>query len=802
MQAIKSNDSPMNKKNDMHGLTRSYSRGWTDNVFLMVELRKKILSFRDIIDLPPCDEHGSMNELLVGTVEDLYKLYPKIVPCIPMSEMEESTQQVLSQFYNALKSVGDSWAKNHKWLGKFKYAKEVNMEDITLEQLGERVLSKLDYMIKVAKEMFDVMEEDEAKSKTSPRIPTFGDMLHESYSDNKASFCLSPATPTSVLPQAEYSYSPPLLCALRLQAVGKLKPFDVTRLPFSKFPNTSTGNSNPVSQKRERVDEILSETIIGNEAKDREAIEGKTKIQKSNLNEMKIFKTGDHNMCTPSIQFAPPTLITKEPRVPSQPLSSPQNVTATPPLSNLHELLPPQPSLPENAFVAPPTPLRMLKPNASLVPRPPPLMLPQNFPPPPPPPPHMSLSKAFKPPHSPPPPKPMLPPKACPPPPPPPPMLRMNACAPPPPPPPPMSPQNRCPPQSNLQVKACPPPPPPPMFPPNASGAPPPPPMIPLKGSMPAPPPPMPLGKGGSPPPPPPLGVAKSLRPKKAPTKLKRSTQMGNLYRILKVKVEGSSLDGKSANGRKSQVGSAGGSKQSMADALAEMTKRSAYFLQIEEDVRTHAKTIVEMKTAINSYQSKDMADLFKFHKHVELQLEQLTDETQVLVRFEDFPTKKLETLRTATALYTKLDAIATNLQTMKIEAPLGQLLDRVESYFNKIKVEVDTVDRTKDEESKRFKSHKIDFDFNILVKIKESMVDVSSSCMEFALKEKREAKAATKVEPGSKSDTRLKACAKILWKAFQLAFKVYTFAGGHDDRAENLTKELAHEIETEPQHE
>lgn len=36
----------------------------------------------------------------------------------------------------------------------------------------------------------------------------------------------------------------------------------------------------------------------------------------------------------------------------------------------------------------------------------------------------------------------------------------------------------------------------------------------------------------------------------------------------------------------------------------------------------------------------------------------------------------------------------------------------------------------------------------------------------------------------------------KMLWRVFQLAYQVYTFAGGHDDRADNLTKELAHEID------
>lgn len=49
-----------------------------------------------------------------------------------------------------------------------------------------------------------------------------------------------------------------------------------------------------------------------------------------------------------------------------------------------------------------------------------------------------------------------------------------------------------------------------------------------------------------------------------------------------------------------------------------------------------------------------------------------------------------------------------------------------------------------------------------------------------------------------TKNNKRKKACAKMMWRAFQFAFKVYNFAGGHDERADHLTKELAHEIQNE----
>ena len=46
------------------------------------------------------------------------------------------------------------------------------------------------------------------------------------------------------------------------------------------------------------------------------------------------------------------------------------------------------------------------------------------------------------------------------------------------------------------------------------------------------------------------------------------------------------------------------------------------------------------------------------------------------------------------------------------------------------MKMEVEALERTKDEEAKCFERHKIFFDFNVLIRIKESMVDVSSSLM------------------------------------------------------------------------
>jgi hypothetical protein len=115
------------------------------------------------------------------------------------------------------------------------------------------------------------------------------------------------------------------------------------------------------------------------------------------------------------------------------------------------------------------------------------------------------------------------------------------------------------------------------------------------------------------------------------------------------------------------------------------------------------------------------------------------------------------------------------------------------------VKDDVDMVERNRDEETKRLQSHSVHFDFSVLVRIKEGMVDLSSACMELALKESQDARettttAAARAQWGQAGHGD--GTSRMLWRVFQLAFRVYNFAGGQDERADKLTTILAHEIE------
>ncbi|XVF87530.1 hypothetical protein PTKIN_Ptkin18bG0127600 [Pterospermum kingtungense] len=795
------------------------------NFILMMELRKKIITFRDIIELPHCSPSVSTDKLLIRTMKDLRKFYPESLPNLRRSELRGlSRDKMLIFFCKALQGLGDTSNMSNEWIDAI-YDENDNCKNI--DKLVEVTIAKLNNLIKIAREKFDLTDEDEENK------DKFGKVLKESNSDHNSSGCPSPVTPTSVLPELlngpqKPPCSSPLMLSLRVQSVGKLNPTDVKRLSLHMLPNVFqlpsclSQNKSIIEETRDSISKSkTSENLLPNSDK-ASADENNAAPPPSPSVTQPHGLSGDMEVAAEKTP-AKPVKVSQPPSPSEQEkLSTDMNTDMEPvpsPPAPSVEVLSPEPTKVSTDMEVvditsipppppPPPPLPFLGPNVVSGSGPP---LPS---PPPPPPPTLQLNAEAAGPTSiaTEPQEPTLPPR-------PPPSAPLNsnvvATGPPLPPAPPV-PGIPPPPEASGSASGMPPPPPPmmvptgsgrfpqpppPMSPANGAASPPPPPMMLSTGSgkFPQPPPPMSLANGAAPPPPPPS--IKSLSTKKPNTRLKRSSHMSKLYRVLKGKVEGTPVLGKrpKSNGEKSGVGSSTSTsgKQGMADALAEMTKRSAYFQQIEEDVEKYAKLITELKSAISAFNTSDMSELLKFHKEVESILENLTDETQVLARFEGFPTKKLEAIRTASSLYSKLESMSIELQNWKIEPPLGQLLDKVERYFNKLKGEIDTLERTKDEESKLFKNYNINFDFQILVRIKEALVDVSSDCMELLLKVKREEKLAVNGRSKTKGEAAKEGTSKLLWRAFQFAFRVYTFAGGHDDRAERLSRELAHEIET-----
>ncbi|CAH8372089.1 unnamed protein product [Eruca vesicaria subsp. sativa] len=753
------------------------------NFILRVQLRKKIITFRGIIDLPLLTDHLSITNLVTRTMEDLHELCPDIVDSSRLLDIKHAadTDKLLDQFYNALKSIGDSWIDDHEWIIKSKYRNSNSLKKNLSDRLVEKVIGALDVLIKSMNERLNMTEinSDEEKKNVTTTLPS-------------KPVRKQPVTPSKVGDFAISVSSFPR--NVRMQGLVKLSSIDVKRLSIQKSVcqdeaqrNGGDNESVSVKEKQKSVTERIvkmekaKETIL--EEQDSVKICSKG-LKKSESVTESLALTTPHSV---NAALPPPQ---KHPLPPppgaAAPLPPPPGVKICPEGSEKSESVTESLALTTphsvNAALPPPRPFPVSATKGPAAPLPPPPGSATPLPPPPgyaaplPPPPGCAA--------------PLPPPPGC------------AAPLPPPPgaaallPPPPGAAALLPPPPGDAALLPPPPgaaallPPPPGAA---ASLLPPPFPMAPGKapGASPLPLPPG-KGAGGAPPPPFRLGA------KKATSKLKRSTHVGELFRFLRGKIEGKDPKTRSG-GRKVGIGNApSGGKQGMAEALAEITKKSAYFQQIEADVEMYMKAINDLKTEITNFKSKDMAELQKFHLYIESVLEKLTDETKVLARCEGFPDSKLEAIRMAAALYSKLQGMIKELKNWKIESPAEQLFDKTERYFAKIRKEIDTLEQTRAEDEKMFKKHNIHFDFGLLIQIKELMVDISSGCMELALKEKREAKNATESRGGKQCRIKNKTVgwAKTLWRAFQFSFGVYTFAGGQDDRADKITRELGNELE------
>ncbi|KAM1245570.1 hypothetical protein ACFX13_037603 [Malus domestica] len=277
---------PAKQKNASgRGVPKDRSCGDSANEIRMTELRKKITIFRDIIDLPACDASAAITEMVMRLMGDLQKLFPEIVLHKQLSEIEEaSIEKVNKEFYffwnkkgpasfcKALKSIGESWMTSYDRLDKPRYDFPSLKENVNQDELVETVLETLDCLMKMARDKFDMMDEDDQKREDySLRNSSFGKFLSDSESYASGSTCSSPITPSSVLPEidgspraqkrANIGSKSPLLWTLRVQAVGKLNLIDVKNLSLHLSKQGAHGTNNGL----DKIENLFEEPSIGTE---------------------------------------------------------------------------------------------------------------------------------------------------------------------------------------------------------------------------------------------------------------------------------------------------------------------------------------------------------------------------------------------------------------------------------------------------------------------------------------------------------------------------------------------------------
>ncbi|MCO5591812.1 hypothetical protein L7F22_045804 [Adiantum nelumboides] len=154
---------------------------------------------------------------------------------------------------------------------------------------------------------------------------------------------------------------------------------------------------------------------------------------------------------------------------------------------------------------------------------------------------------------------------------------------------------------------------------------------------------------------------------------------------------------------------------ESVAEALAAITRKSADFINIEDDVHEHAKSILAVKSRLETVQTIIM------HAETEAYLVQVMDESQVFARFQGF--KKLETVRAAASLHFKLTSVIQQIKKWTVEPLMSDQVEKVNAFFDKVKRHVESIERTINEDFQCYSCHKFPLHFEIMVSIKEVML-------------------------------------------------------------------------------
>ncbi|CAI5976693.1 unnamed protein product [Closterium sp. NIES-64] len=274
---------------------------------------------------------------------------------------------------------------------------------------------------------------------------------------------------------------------------------------------------------------------------------------------------------------------------------------------------------------------------------------------------------------------------------------------------------------------------------------------------------------------------------------------------------------------------------------------------QIEADVVKHADAIWQAKADLEAFQTTDFEELVAFRAKIESLLQDLTDETQVLQRFEGFPSSKLELLelltllepvlqrfegfpssklellRASASLHSRLSALSRDLLsavpmsnndgggtpgagggaagTAGAAAPasvaaVGVCLDRCERLFDRVRREVEAVERSREEDAKKFAAQRLPYSGGAIERVKAAAVRLSSRLLELSAQESMKLRASVELVDGRipvYDVPRVKAGLFLLWRCFQFAFRAYNFAGGQDETAEELALTVAKEMEAYP---
>ncbi|CAD7695803.1 unnamed protein product [Ostreobium quekettii] len=325
--------------------------------------------------------------------------------------------------------------------------------------------------------------------------------------------------------------------------------------------------------------------------------------------------------------------------------------------------------------------------------------------------------------------------------------------------------------------------------------APPPPPPPPGKG-----------GKGGPPPPPPPPGKKGGKAPVPPPppggkrttgdTGVKRQPQVIEMFQEVRRALLSNSK--KPGEGHKKLGGASGPVDQSQM--FAEIASKGSYQAQVQADIIKYADVIEELINEVKRFKARDMEHLEEFVNGVDKVLDELSDETAVLRKFE-WPASRFDTFREAVALSRELTEKRNKFkQWQRGQGKRADNLKEIQKYMEKVQDRMDVLNRTKESDEARFKNHDVPWNKKLMTEVKHASLHAMDLYMQVALDEAHEAMKSSLAD----KKKREKALA-VLTATIKFAFKVHQCVGGFNEgcsarfgEVSALTRQLTSERDAE----
>ncbi|XP_008457349.2 protein CHUP1, chloroplastic isoform X1 [Cucumis melo] len=267
-----------------------------------------------------------------------------------------------------------------------------------------------------------------------------------------------------------------------------------------------------------------------------------------------------------------------------------------------------------------------------------------------------------------------------------------------------------------------------------------------------------------APPPPPPPLPKKLLGGSKA---VRRVPEVLDLYRTLTKR--DAQKENKVAHGGAPVVAFT-------KNMIGEIENRSAYLSAIKSEVETHGEFVNWLIKEVEMIAPRDISDVEKFVKWLDVKLASLVDERAVLKHFPRWPEAKADALREAAFSYRDLKSLESKVCMFRDnpKEEMNVVLKRAQALQDRVEQSVSNMERTREFNCKKYQAFQIPcqwmFDSALPTQIKSSTLRLAKEYMIRITRELR--------------STETSQAENLFLQGVRFAYRVHQYAGGFDSEA------------------